>query len=223
MRFLVAEDDTALRTFLGRALEADGHQVSLVSDGQAAVDSFLQDTPEFAILDLNMPRLDGTEVLRFLRSVTEDLPILILSARNEVETRLQCLDLGADDCMVKPFALAELRARTRALMRRRRDASLLLRHAALELNRVEHAVTCSGQPLTLTGKEFALLEYLLLHRGRAVSRATLLQQVWKIEPHDNTNIVDVYVNYLRRKLAVAHSAPLIQTVRGQGYAIGLHA
>lgn len=221
MRFLVAEDDEALRMFLGRGLEADGHEVSLAEDGQAAVDRFLEETPDLAILDLNMPLLDGTEVLRFIRSVSEDVPVLILSARNAVTTRLECLDLGADDCMQKPFALAELRARARALARRRRDGSLVLHHGGLEVNRVERAVSCDGQPVALTGKEFALLEYLMLHCGRAVSRATLLEQVWKSQPVASTNVVDVYVNYLRRKLGGASGAPLIQTVRGQGYAIGL--
>ena len=208
--------------FLQRGLEADGHQVRLAADGQAAVDSFLEETPDVAILDLNMPRLDGTEVLRFLRSATDDVPILILSARNELETRLKCLELGADDCMTKPFALAELRARTRALVRRRRDINLLLRHGSLEVNRVERTVISNGHPVTLTGKEFALLEYLLLNRGRAVSRATLLDQVWKAQREASTNVVDVYVNYLRRKLG-ATPTPLIQTVRGEGYAIGLRA
>lgn len=222
MRFLIAEDNEALGMFLRRGLEADGHQVRLAADGQAAVDNFLEETPDVAILDLNMPRLDGMEVLRFLRSVTQDMPILVLSARNELETRLKCLELGADDCMAKPFALAELRARTRALVRRRRDVSLLLRHGSLQVNRVERTVICDGHPVTLTGKEFALLEHLLLNRGRAVSRATLLDQVWKTQPEASTNVVDVYVNYLRRKLG-ATATPLIQTVRGEGYAIGLRA
>lgn len=223
MRLLIAEDNQALGMFLQRGLEADGHQVRLAADGQAAVDSFLEEAPDLAILDLNMPRLDGTEVLRLLRSVTQDLPILILSARNELDARLQCLELGADDCMAKPFALAELRARTRALVRRRRDVNLLLRHGSLEVNRVERTVICDGHPVALTGKEFALLEYLLLNRGRAVSRATLLDQVWKAQAEASTNIVDVYVNYLRRKLGAAAGPPLIQTVRGEGYAIGLRA
>jgi DNA-binding response OmpR family regulator len=221
MRFLVAEDDQALRAFLGRGLEADGHEVRLAGDGQAAVDSFLEEPPEFAVLDLNMPRLDGTEVLRLIRSVTGDLPVLILSARNEMETRIRCLDLGADDCMLKPFALAELRARIRALARRRQDGWLVMRHGSLEVNRVERSVTCGGQIVTLTGKEFSLLECLLLNRGRAVSRATLLKQVWKTQLEASTNVVDVYVNYLRRKLGPGAEARLIQTVRGEGYAIGL--
>ena len=223
MHFLVAEDNQALGAFLKRALEADGHQVRLAADGQAAVDSFLEQAPDLAILDLNMPRLDGTEVLRFFRSVTEELPILILSARNELETRIQCLELGADDCMLKPFALAELRARVRALGRRTGSAtgSLILRHGSLELDRVARSVTCGSQPVSLTGKEFALLEYLLIHRGHTVSRATLLEQVWNTQPEASTNVVDVYVNYLRRKLSCADDQPLIQTVRGEGYAIGL--
>ncbi len=221
MRFLIAEDNQALGTFLKRGLEADGHEVRLAADGQAAVNSFFEEAPDLAILDLNLPCLDGTEVLRILRSATDDLPILVLSARNEIETRLKCLDLGADDCMMKPFALAELRARARALARRRRDGNLVLRHGALEVNRIEHTVSCDGRPITLTAKEFALLEYLMLNRGRAVSRATLLEHVWKTHPEAGTNIVDVYVNYLRCKLGGAADTPLIQTVRGHGYAIGL--
>ena len=222
MRFLVAEDDHALGLFLRRALEAEGHEVRLAQDGQAAIDSLIEEMPDIAILDLNMPRKDGTEVLRFLRSVSEDIPVVILSARNETETRLKCLNLGADDCMLKPFSLAELRARTRVLLRRRRDPDLLLRCGTLEVSRVERTVKYEGHPVTLTGKEFALLEYLLLNRGRAVSRATLLEQVWKMHPGANTNVVDVYVNYLRRKLKGAGEA-VIQTVRGEGYAIGLRA
>ncbi|HEU4981225.1 MAG TPA: response regulator transcription factor [Acidobacteriaceae bacterium] len=219
MRFLIAEDNEALGTFLKRGLEADGHEVRVASDGQAAVDSFLEQTPEMAVLDLNMPRLDGTEVLRFFRTVTGDLPILVLSARNDVATRIACFDLGADDCMMKPFSLAELRARCRALARRRRDDSLVLRHGPLEMDRVGRSVVCDGQAVELTGKEFALLEHLLLNRGRSVSRATLLEQVWKT-PEAGTNVVDVYVTYLRRKLG-REAGALIETVRGEGYAIGL--
>ena len=137
MRFLVADDDPALGMFLTRGLEADGHSVTLANTGQAAVDAFLEETPDLSILDLNLPCKDGTEVLRFLRSVTQDLPILILTGRKEVETRVRCLDLGADDCMLKPFSLSELRARCRALLRRRRDTNLVLRQDNLELNRVE--------------------------------------------------------------------------------------
>jgi DNA-binding response OmpR family regulator len=223
MRFLVAEDDRALGAFLTRGLEAEGHHVSLASDGQAAVDTFLSETPDLTILDLNLPRKDGSEVLRFLRSVTEDLPILVLTARNEMETRVRCLDMGADDCMLKPFSLVELRARCRALLRRRRDTNLLLRQDDLEVNRVERTVIRGGVRISLTNKEFGLLEYLLLNRGRAISRSTLLERVWNMQSSASTNVVDVYVNYLRRKLGDRGTSPLIQTVRGEGYAIGLRA
>ena len=222
MRLLVAEDDRALGGFLARGLEADGHDVRVACDGQAAVDRAIEELPDLAILDLNLPRLDGTEVLCFLRSLAEDLPILILTARSEMEVRLRCLDLGADDCMLKPFSFAELRARCRALLRRRRVAAgLMLRCGDLQVNRVERTVVRDGQAVALTNKEFALLEYLLLERGRAVSRATLLERVWNMDPGGATNVVDVYVNYLRRKLNDAGPAPLIETIRGQGYAIGM--
>jgi len=220
MRFLVAEDDRALGIFLTRGLEADGHHVNLASDGQAAVDAFLEQAPDLTILDLNLPRKDGAEVLRFLRSLTDDLPILILTARNEMETRVKCLDMGADDCMLKPFSLAELRARCRALLRRSRDTNLVLRQDDLEVNRVERTVNRGGMGISLTNKEFALLEYLLLNRGRAISRSTLLERVWNMHGTASTNVVDVYVNYLRRKLADYGTRTLIQTVRGEGYAIG---
>lgn len=223
MRFLVAEDDRALGMFLTRGLETDGHDVTLANDGQLAVEIFLKETPDLTILDLNLPRKDGAEVLSFLRSVTADIPILILTARNELETRVKCLDMGADDCMSKPFALSELRARCRALLRRRRDTNLLLRQGDLEVNRVERTVSRSGTAISLTNKEFALLEYLLLNRGRAVSRSILLERVWNMQASASTNVVDVYVNYLRRKLSDQENVALIQTVRGEGYAIGLHA
>ena len=221
MRFLVAEDDQALGAYLKRGLEAEGHAVRLAADGQVALDLFLSEAPEFAILDLNMPRVDGTEVLRQLRMVSEDLPVLVLTARRDMETRLACLDLGADDCMAKPFAFAELRARVRALARRRRgDGDFLLRHGCVEMNRMERTVRCAGHAVNLTGKEFALLEHLLQHRGQAISRSTLLAEVWKMPAEEGTNVVDVYVNYLRRKLGES-AASLIQTVRGYGYGIGL--
>lgn len=223
MKVLVAEDDAALGAFLRRGLEADGHEVQLAADGHAAVESLQAELPDLALLDLNMPRLDGTEVLRFLRTVSDDVPVLVLSARNELAMRLKCFELGADDCMMKPFALAELRARIRALARRRRQSGLVLRHGNLQLNRVERTVERGGEPVSLTGKEFALLEFLLLKRGRTVSRATLLHEVWKTHPEASTNVVDVYVNYLRRKLNDGSEEHVIQTVRGKGYAVGLTA
>ena len=227
MRLLVAEDDRALGAFLARGLEQDGHQVTVATDGEMAIETARNLVPEMAVLDLNLPRRDGAEVLQFLRSLTEDLPILILTARQEPETRLRCLEMGADDFMQKPFSFAELRARCRALLRRR-SPGLVLRHGDLEVNRVEHMVRRNGEAIALTGREFALLEYLMLHRGQAVSRSDLLEAVWNMSPTGGTNVVYVYINYLRRKLhdpSPQHNGetgvePLIGTVRGLGYRIG---
>jgi DNA-binding response OmpR family regulator len=236
MRLLIAEDDRALGTFLARGLEQDGHEIIMATDGEMAMEVARNDIPEMAVLDLNLPRRDGTEVLEFLRSLTDDLPILILSARQEPEVRLRCLEMGADDFMQKPFSFVELRARCRALLRRR-TPGLVLRQGDLELKRVERTVTRDGEPVALTGKEFALLEYLMLHRCRPVSRATLLREVWNINAEAGTNVVDVYINYLRRKLhdmpeprcgdgtgrQADAAAPLIRTIRGVGYSIGIRA
>lgn len=220
MRFLVADGDEALSRFLGRSFAAEGQQVRLAGDGQAAIDGFLEQVPDLTILDLNLPRRDGVEVLRCLRSIDADAAILILSARSDIAIRVKCLDLGADDYLSKPFAISELRARCRALLRRRRDPNLILRQRDIEVNRIARSVSRDGHLVSLTNKEFALLEYLLLNRGRAVSRSTLLEHVWEMRS-SSTNVVDVYVNYLRRKLGDAGAIPLIQTVRGEGYAIGL--
>ena len=157
MRLLIAEDDKALGLFLSRGLEADGHRVRVACDGAAAVEAFRQDMPDLTILDLNMPIKDGEQVLEEVRAMDSDLPVLVLTARQEVDTRVRCLDRGADDLMVKPFSLHELRARCRALLRRKREARLQLRAGDLELDRLEHSARRAGLPIVLTNKEFALL------------------------------------------------------------------
>ena len=219
MKLLIAEDDRALAMFLARGLEADGHRVRCAGDGQEAVAAFREDLPDLTILDLNLPRKDGEQALAEMRSLDAQLPVLILTGRQEVETRIRCLDLGADDLMVKPFSLHELRARCRALLRRKRETRLLLRVADLELDRVEHTARRGGEAIALTNKEFTLLEHLMLHRGECVSRVELLDAVWNMEPAQTTNIVDVYVNYLRRKLKDPPPGFLVRTVRGRGYLV----
>ena len=219
MRLLIAEDDKSLGLFLSRGLEADGHRVHLVCDGGAAVEAFRQELPDLTILDLNLPVKDGEQVLAEVRTIDADLPVIVLTARPSVETRVHCLDLGADDLMLKPFSLHELRARCRALLRRKREARLQLRAGDLELDRLDHSARRAGQPVALTNKEFALLEHLMLNRGQCVSRVNLLDAVWNMEPAQTTNIVDVYVNYLRRKLHDPPPGILIRTVRGQGYMV----
>jgi DNA-binding response OmpR family regulator len=219
MRLLIAEDDKALSLFLGRGLETDGYRVHTVHDGGQAVEAFINEMPDLTILDLNMPIKDGEAALREMRQIHAELPILVLTGRHEVDARVRCLDNGADDMMTKPFSLLELRARCRALLRRKREGKLMLRAGDLELSRLDHTVRRGGKPLSITNKEFALLEHLLLNRGHCVGRVELLEAVWNMESAQTTNIVDVYVNYLRRKLADIPPGILIRTVRGKGYMI----
>ena len=219
MRLLIAEDDRALGMFLSRGLEADGHRVRLAKDGASALHAFQEDLPDLTILDLNLPLMDGEQVLEATRLVDLELPVLVLTGRPDVDTRVRCFDLGADDLMTKPFSLHELRARCRALLRRKREIRLVLRAAGLELDRMNHTVRRAGEDIALTNKEFALLEHLMLNRGQCVSRVQLLEAVWKLEPAQTTNIVDVYVNYLRRKVKDPSPGSLIRTVRGKGYMI----
>ncbi len=219
MRFLIADNDSALGSFLARGFETEGHEASLTKDGEEALERFDAIAPDLVILDLNLPKRDGADVLRAIRNRGKDVPVLILTSRADTETRITCLDLGADDFMAKPFSLRELRARCRALLRRKTDVSAVLRCGALQLNRLEHTVRRNGELIALSNKEFALLECLLDHRGQCVSRATLLERVWQAHSDANTNLVDVYINYLRRKLNDGRENSLIQTVRGSGYAI----
>ena len=219
MRLLIAEDDKALGLFLTRGLEADGHRVRVASDGAVAIEAFRADLPDLTILDLNLPVKDGEQVLEEVRTFDADLPVLVLTGRQEVDTRVRCLDRGADDLMTKPFSLHELRARCRALLRRKRETRLQLRAGDLELDRLDHTARRAGRLIVLTNKEFALLEHLLLNRGQCVTRVELLDSVWNLEPAQTTNIVDVYVNYLRRKIEDPPPGRLIRTVRGQGYMV----
>jgi len=223
MRILIAEDDKALGLFLTRGLEAEGHRVRVAGDGEQAVEAFRQDLPDLTILDLNLPVKDGEQALKEVRALDADLPVLVLTARQEVDTRVRCLDLGADDLMLKPFSLHELRARCRALLRRKREARLQLRAGDLELDRLDHTARRGAVSIVLTNKEFSLLEHLMLNRGQCVSRVELLDAVWNLEPAQTTNIVDVYVNYLRRKLNNPPPGQLIRTVRGQGYTVPAEA
>lgn len=223
MRLLVAEDDEALSLFLRRGLESDGHSVRAVHDGAQAVEAFLEESPDLTILDLNMPVKDGESALREMRAANAQLPVLVLTGRLEVETRVRCLDSGADDLMTKPFSLSELRARCRVLLRRKTEAQLVMRAGDLELSRLDHMVRRGSRIVNLTNKEFALLEHLMFSRGRCVTRVDLLGSVWNAEPAQTTNIVDVYINYLRRKLDDAPPGVLIRTVRGMGYMIPFDA
>lgn len=219
MRLLIADDDVALGHFLQRGMEAEGYLVEIAHDGAEAVAMFRDHSPDLTILDLNIPVKNGEHALREMRAFNSELPILVLTARPEVATRVWCLDNGADDFLTKPFNLSELRARCRVLLRRKQASQLVLRAGDLELCRLDHSVRRACRNIDLTNKEFALLEHLMLNRGHCVSRSELLETVWKSEGAETTNIVDVYVNYLRRKLEDPPPGVLIRTVRGKGYLI----
>ena len=225
MQVLVVEDDTALGLFLQKGLQQEGHEVALVGDGDAALRHALEFRPDLIVLDLSLPKRDGTEVLAEMRGRFDGTAVLVLTGRSDVEERVRCLNLGADDCLLKPFSFFELTARCRALLRRRETFSdPVLRHGAVELNRMERRVTHGGRAVDLTVKEFLLLEFLMQRPGRCCSRSELLREVWQMSPDAGTNVVDVYINYLRRKLGAAgessRSSAVIETVRGSGYKMG---
>jgi DNA-binding response OmpR family regulator len=192
-------------------------------DGEAAVHAFREDLPDLTILNLNLPIKNGERVLDEVRRASPELPVMVLSARREVDTRVSCLDRGADDFMIKPFSLRELQARCRALLRRRRDSRLTLRAGDLEMDRLQRSARSAGRDVDFTKLEFALLEHLMLNRGHCVSRVELLDTVWKTETARTTNIVDVYVNYVRGKIHDPRPGKLIRTVHGQGYMVPYEA
>jgi DNA-binding response OmpR family regulator len=224
MRVLVVEDDRALGLFLQKGLKIEGHEVDWVGDGETAVEYATAHQPDLMVLDLSLPILDGVGILK-RKLGFPNTSVLVLTGRSQMEERVRCLDLGADDCLLKPFSFHELTARCRALLRRRQQfASPVLRFGEVEMNRMERSVRVEGAPVELTAKEFALLEVLLQRQGTCCSRADLLKEVWQIDVKSETNVVDVYVNYLRKKLAAAlpmakELAPpsVIETLRGKGY------
>src|SRR5438874_2101730 len=196
MRILVAEDDPALGSFVRKGLEAEHYAVDVSADGEQARAMAGELDFDLVVLDLNLPRLDGVSILRFLRTRKPRMPILVLTGRTRVEDRVQCLDLGADDYLGKPFSFTELSARIRALMRRSHlPAESVLTVDDLKLDRVERRVERAGRRIELTSKEFALLEYLMRNAGRRITRAMIIEHVWNLSFDTCTNVVDVYVNY----------------------------
>ena len=218
MRILVVEDDAPLASFVRKGLEAEHYAVDVAGDGELARQMAGESDYDLVILDLNLPKLDGIAVLNSIRPKKPSLPVLVLTARSRVEDRVLSLDAGADDCLIKPFSFTELSARVRALLRRGpRTVDTVLRVSDLQLDRVARRVERGGKLLELTSKEFALLEYLMRNAGRRVTRAMIVEHVWNLSFDTSTNIVDVYINYLRRKVDAENSPRLIHTVRGVGY------
>jgi two-component system, OmpR family, response regulator MprA len=226
MRILVVDDDRAVRESLRRSLQFNGYQVELAADGQQALDWLAHQRPDALVLDVMMPRVDGLEVARRLRSAGDDLPILALTARDAVSDRVAGLDAGADDYLPKPFALEELLARLRALLRRAAPAALgqdgtpeALRFADLELDPGTREVCRGARRISLTRTEFALLELLMSHPKQVLTRSRLLEDVWGYDFPTSGNALEVYVGYLRRKTEADGEPRLIHTVRGVGYVL----
>jgi two-component system response regulator MprA len=222
MRILVVDDDAAVRESLGRALRLEGYEVELAGDGAEALERLQGngDDPDLVVLDVLMPNVDGLEVCRTLRRSGSRLPVLMLTARDEVSDRVSGLDAGADDYVVKPFALAELLARVRALLRRSADEAVdVLRFADVELDPSTREVRRGGDRIELTRTEFALLELFLLNPRQVLTRSIIFERVWGYDFGFGSNSLDVYIGYLRRKTEAGGKSRLIQTIRGVGYAL----
>ena len=225
MNVLVVEDDRALGLFLQKGLKLEGHETAWVEDGEAALQYVETHQTDLMVLDLSLPRVDGTQVLEQLRGLSSQTAVLILTGRNDVDERVRCLNLGADDFLLKPFSFHELAARCRAILRRQTGtARTSLTSGSLQMDLLHRKVEHCGNAVELTPKEFALLECLLRTKGTCCTREALLREVWQIRTDASTNVVDVYINYLRKKLAGAGTTRsggvnLIETVRGAGYRI----
>jgi two-component system, OmpR family, response regulator MprA len=218
-RVLVIEDDAEIADVLRRFLRQEGHDVRTATDGDGALPAAAEFVPDLVILDLGLPGLDGVEVCRRLRA-EGDVPILILTARTELEDRVEGLDSGADDYLVKPFERQELLARIRALLRRRPPrGSASLTVGDLRLNPDTHEVTRGERRIELTSREFELLEYLMRNERLVVSRERLLEEVWGYDPMAMTNTIDVFISNLRRKLEAAGEPRILHTKRGAGYVL----
>ncbi len=220
-RVLVAEDDAAVRSAVVRVLELDGYRVQAVKDGRAALDALIDTTPDAAVLDVMMPFVDGFTICREIRHRRNRVPILLLTAKVEVDDRVAGLDAGADDYLVKPFAIAELSARVRALLRRNSvpESETILTVGSISLNRDTRNVTRNGRHIELTKTEFNLLELLTEQAGIVVSRETIYENVWGYNFETNSKSLEVYIGYLRRKLSVNDEPDPIRTVRGIGYCL----
>jgi two-component system copper resistance phosphate regulon response regulator CusR len=220
MRLLLVEDEIKVAGFVKRGLEEEGYAVDLVSDGKNALAMGLKKIHDLIILDINLPGMNGIEVLQALRKQNVATPVLLLTVRAAIEDRVIGLDTGADDYLTKPFAFEEFLARVRALLRRRQAADPpVLQVSDLSLNPAKRLVMRAGEAIELTAKEFALLEYFMRNQGRVLSRTMIAEHVWDLDYDTSTNLIDVYVNYLRKKIDTGREVKLIHTVRGVGYVL----
>ncbi len=218
MRILVVEDEPGVAHFVRQGLTEAGHAVDVARDGQEGLDYALAAEYDAIVLDIMLPRLNGLDLLRELRNHGIKTPVLLLTAKDAIDDRVKGLDAGADDYLVKPFAFPELLARIRALLRRPPlQADSVLRVGDLEMDIATRKVNRNGQPIDLTPREFSLLEFLMRHRNQVLTRTQIAEHVWNFDFYNESNVVDVYIGYLRRKIDRGFPYPLIHTVRGVGY------
>lgn len=220
MHLLLVEDEKKVASFIQRGLEAEHYTVDVVHDGDAGLLRVFDQDYDLVILDVMLPKRNGLEVLHELRQRKLTVPVLLLTARDTVADKVAGLDRGADDYLTKPFAFEELLARVRALLRRGAPTSTsVLILADLQVDLISHQVTRAGKRIELTAKEFALLDFFIRHPGRVLSRTLIAQHVWGVDFDTFTNVIDVYVNYLRKKIDTDFEPKLLHTVRGAGYVL----
>lgn len=217
MRILLIEDERKVANFIQRGLEAEGYRVDVAADGVSGEKKIRRGSYDLLLLDLLLPKKDGFSIIKSIRKDENPIPILVLTARGATEDIVQGLDLGADDYLVKPFAFSELVARIRSLARRNKKASTILKIADLQLDTVQHQAMRHGTMISLTRREYNLLEYLMRHGNTIITRSQIEKEVWGYHYDPGTNIVDVYINHLRKKIDHPFATKLIHSFRGQGY------
>lgn len=222
MRLLLVEDEPKLASFIEKGFRGEGYELDVAYDGQLGQSLFRQHAYDLVILDVNLPHINGFALCELIRADNPHVPVLFLTAFDSLEDKVRGFEAGADDYLAKPFKFQELLLRARALTRRRAEpgaGSRTLRLADLELDLTRKTVTRGGQRIDLTTREYALLEYLLLNQGRTVSRVDITERVWDLGFDTNTNVIDVYISHLRRKLDKGFAPKLIHTVVGMGYVL----
>jgi heavy metal response regulator len=218
VRLLVVEDESKVASFIKKGLGEEGYAVDLAADGEAGLAMALERVHDLIILDIRLPKMDGLQVLRMLRQDKVTTPVLLLTVRATIEDKVLGLDAGADDYLTKPFAFQELVARVRALLRRRAEAEpAVLQVGDLSLDPARRTVVRGGVKIDLTAREFALLDYFMRNPGRVLTRTMIAEHVWDYSFDTSTNVIDVYVNYLRKKIDAEREPKLLHTVRGVGY------
>jgi len=220
MKILLVEDEDRLASFIRKGISAEGYEVDVAYDGRMGLSLFRKNNYDIILLDVNLPHLNGFELCQLIRSDNENIPVLMLTALDSLTDKADGFNAGADDYLAKPFEFQELLLRLRALTRRNgTKQKQILRLADLELNLDSKTVTRAGQRIDLTTREYSLMEYLMLNKGKIISRVDISERVWNLDFDSNTNVIDVYVSYLRKKIDKGFSEKLLHTIVGMGYVL----